>query len=338
MSNFMQQALSLAGKGRYLAAPNPMVGCIIVRDNKIVGQGWHKGPGENHAEIEALEKAGSKAKGSEVYVTLEPCAHHGRTPPCVDALIKAQVKAVHIPFIDPNPLVNGKSIAKLKKHGIKVYIGEEEEQARQLNTIFFHYIKTKKPYVIAKWAMSLDGKMATATGDSRWISGEQSRQQVHQLRHEVAAILVGANTIIKDDPLLTVRLSEVQRQPLRLILDNNGNIPKSARIFDPKLPGKTIIITTKKTIKYKNIETIVIAADKNDQIDLQELLTELGKREISSVLVEGGAETLTGFFTQQAIDKFYVYIAPKIIGNITNMQDAILTNYKHDIVIEAEPK
>ncbi len=348
MSNFMQQALLLAAKGRLQVAPNPMVGCIIERDGNIVGQGWHKGPSQAHAEIEALNEAGAKAYNANVYVNLEPCCHYGRTPPCVDALIKAKVKSVHIPFIDPNPLVNGQSIIKLKKAGIKVYIGEEKETACQLNEVFLHYITSKRPFIIAKWAMSLDGKMATDNGHAKWISSPESRDQVQQIRRGISAILVGPKTVINDDPQLTVRL-DTNYQPLRIILDSSGGIPLQAKILDASLPGKTLIASTKKSsiawrekLLQRGIEILICPENKEHRVDIVYLVNELGRREISSLLVEGGKKVLASFFAEKLINKIYTYIAPKLIGKITKMQDATQLIYEQhnlsqDMLITAKP-
>jgi diaminohydroxyphosphoribosylaminopyrimidine deaminase/5-amino-6-(5-phosphoribosylamino)uracil reductase len=358
MSTYMQQSLQLAEKGRFSVQPNPMVGCIIERNDQIVGRGWHKAPGLPHAEIEALNDAGAKARGANVYVNLEPCSHHGRTPPCVDALIKAQPKSVHIAMPDPNPLVNGNGIKKLRVAGIEVYIGEEEQKATQLNEIFSHYITRKTPFVIAKWAMSLDGKTATDNGQSKWISGEESREYVQQIRQNVRAILVGAKTVINDNPQLTVRLDSRLRgndeikcgndTPLRIILDSSGNVPADARVFDT---DSALVATTQKSniiwrekLSEKNIKIIICPEDKNGKVDLIYLLNELGKREISSLLVEGGREVLNSFFAAQLVNKVYTFIAPKLIGNITDMKnvsDLICEQYQifgNDILITAKPE
>ena len=352
MTNYMQQALALAAKGRYTVAPNPMVGCIIERAGKIVGRGWHQGPGLPHAEVMALQDAGDQALGANVYVNLEPCSHHGRTPPCVDALIKAQVKTVHISFIDPNPLVAGKGIAKLRAAGIEVFIGAEQEQARQLNEIFLHYITTNQPFVIAKWAMSLDGKTATDHGHAKWISGSEARQHVHELRRQVSAILVGSKTIINDDPQLTVRLDIDDNicQPLRIILDSTGNTPLQAKVLDANLSGKTIIATTTKSLKtwrdqmiVKGVELLMLPEDENSKVDLVALLNDLGQREISSLLVEGGKTVLTSFFNDELINKVYTYVAPKLIGSATHMENAMQLTYEKykmygdDIFLAAKP-
>ena len=325
MKNYMQFALQLAKKGQYTASPNPLVGCVIEKNGHIIGCGWHKAPGSPHAEIEALKKAGSLAKNSNVYVNLEPCFHFGKTPPCVDALIAAQVNSVHIPFIDPNPLVNGQSVKKLQNAGIKVYLGEEAEKARQLNEVFLYYMTHKAPFIIAKWATTLDGKIATRTGDSKWITSIKARTDSHKLRCKVDAILVGANTVIQDDPRLTPHLinsPKVIQQPLRIVLDARGKIPEQRNIFQSS-PENTLIITTKYSskqwqnkIKSTGAEIWIIETNQKGEIDLNCLLKRLGKIEMSSLLVEGGSKTLTSFFKLKLINKIYTYIAPKIIGDI----------------------
>lgn len=364
MNDLMQQALLLAEKGRYTAMPNPMVGCVIERDGEIIGSGWHESPGNPHAEIIALNSAGEKAKGANVYVTLEPCSHYGRTPPCVDALIKAEVNSVHIPFVDPNPLVNGKGIAKLKFAGIKVYVGEEEAEARRLNEVFLHYITTKKPFVIAKWAMTLDGNIATDNGHSRWISGIESRGHAHQIRREVAAILVGSKTVALDNPELTVRLTneEIYRQPVRIVLDSNGNVPFESKVLNKNLSNKTLIATTKKSshkwrdqMANKRTDVWILKEDDFGKVDIGNLLEKLGAHEITSLLVEGGSSVLTSFFSRQLVNKIYVYMAPKLVGGkknngvlqdlgITNMTSALQLDYDayeklgNDILVTAYPR
>lgn len=313
-NNYVQMALQLALKGKYLASPNPLVGCVIEKNNKVIGTGWHKGVGFPHAEIEALNQAGKNAKNSNVYINLEPCCHFGKTPPCVDALIKAQAKSVHIPFIDPNPLVNGKSVAKLKQAGIKVYIGEEAEKARQLNEVFLHYISTKKPFVIAKWAMTLDGKIATQNGDSKWITNLSARKYSHKLRQKVDAILVGVNTVIKDNPKLTPHLVKAVRQPLRIILDPHGRTPTNSSVLQ-SMTEKTLIVTQSANKKWRDKIKNTGATIWQMQIDLNNLLERLGKQKISSILIEGGTKTLSSFFKAKLVNKVYSYIAPKIIGD-----------------------
>ncbi len=363
-NNYMQQALQLAELGRKTVAPNPMVGCIIERDGKAVGCGWHRKAGLPHAEIEALHDAGDKAKGANVYVTLEPCCHYGRTPPCVNALIEAQVKSVHIAVCDPNPLVCGQGVKKLKEEGIKVYIGEEQEAALKQNEVFFHYITTKRPFVIAKWAMSLDGRIATDSGHAKWITGEKARKHVHQTRRLMGAILVGVNTVIKDNPQLTVRLvndriSKVHYH-LRIVLDSIGRIPFGSKVLNVDLPGKTLIATTEKSkqswrekLLRQGCEVLVLPQDQFGNVDVKALLDELGQQEITSLLVEGGSETFTSFVREGLVNKFHIYVAAKLVGGkkvtspllnlgISDMSNAMQLMYEkyrmlgNDIFIEAK--
>jgi diaminohydroxyphosphoribosylaminopyrimidine deaminase / 5-amino-6-(5-phosphoribosylamino)uracil reductase len=346
MINFMQKTLVLAAKGRYSAFPNPMVGCIIEKNGVIVGQGWHKRPGTPHAEILALKQAGDKAKGANVYVNLEPCSHYGRTPPCVNALIAAQVKEVHIPFIDPNPLVNGKGVDQLTASGIKVFIGEEATAAKKLNEVFFHYITTKRPFVIAKWAMSLDGKTIVDDNNNKWITSITARTHVHKIRAETAAILVGINTILEDDPELTARhlKNKSIRQPLRVILDSAGKLKSKAKVLQND-GVKTLIATTEKSsIKWRrslmleNVEVVVLPADHVGRIDVLELLKELGRREISSLLVEGGMTVLTSFFQQKLVNKIYAYVAPQLLsGGYLPLSYENIKRIGKDLLITADP-
>lgn len=316
--DYMLKALALAERGRFSVSPNPMVGCILVQGNTIVGSGWHERAGESHAEIYALKEAGLQAKGATAYVTLEPCCHQGRTPPCTEALIKAGIKKVYIACLDPNPLVSGKGVAALCEAGIIVEVGLEEEKAKNLNKIFFHYITHKRPFVIAKWAMSLDGKTITHPVDLRQISCKESSHHTHsEIRQQVDAILVGANTAAQDDPSLTTRIEgkEIDKQPIRIILSSDGALPKNLKIFTGKLPGKTIVVTTK-PLTISSVEIIVVAKDKNNRIDLHALLQELGKRQITSLLVEGGMTVHESFFEQDLVNQISVYVAPVIIGNM----------------------
>lgn len=318
----MTEALQLAERGRYTVSPNPMVGCIIVRDDTIVGRGYHQHAGEPHAEIYALREAGALAENATVYVTLEPCCHFGRTPPCVDALIAAKVKTVVVACLDPNPLVSGNGIKKLQAAGIEIIQGVMEKEAILLNEIFFHYIKTNTPFVIAKWAMSLDGKTITHTADDKNISGAASRVETHQLRQQVDAILIGANTAKQDNPLLTVRdLPDISKHPIRLVISSDGQLPSDLQLFSAELPGKTIVVATEKIkplhqqqYNHLDIETIIIKQNAQGQVDLPLLMIELGKRGITSLLVEGGMEILQAFFAENLINKTIVYVAPIFIG------------------------
>ena len=313
---YMRKALLLAKKASGNTSPNPLVGAVIVKNDKVIAKGFHKKAGEDHAEVDALKKISSEeAKGAQMYVTLEPCSHFGRTPPCADAIIKAGIKEVYIATLDPNPLVAGTGVRKLEKAGIKVKTGVLEEEAKLLNEVFFKWILTKKPFVVSKFAMTLDGKIATITGDSKWISNEKSRMFTHELRNIYDAILVGKGTVLKDDPLLTCRKKN-GKNPIRIILDSHCEIPLNKNVFTDK-STKTILVTinesdTKEAEKL-GIEVIKTQSIKN-RVDIEELLKILGDKNISSVLVEGGSEVHGTFFEQKLVDKVHVFIAPKIIG------------------------
>jgi diaminohydroxyphosphoribosylaminopyrimidine deaminase/5-amino-6-(5-phosphoribosylamino)uracil reductase len=358
--DYMQRALDIAKLGRYTCAPNPMVGCVIVANGKVVGEGYHKKAGEAHAEVIALQQAGEQAHGATVYLTLEPCCHYGRTPPCVDTLIAAQVAEVVIASIDPNPKVAGKSIERLQDAGIKVTLGQLEHEAKELNQTFFHYITTGLPFVTAKWAMSLDGKTATYTHDSKWITSDVARQHAHQIRQAMDAIIIGSGTVLADDPLLTVRLHEVVHQPLRIVVDARGRCQPTAKIFSAELPDKTLLVTLesvntkwlKKFTEKNNVEVLQLPATEGS-IDLKLLLKELAKRDITSLLVEGGAQLQASFFEQDLVQQIYAYIAPKTIGGeqapgaiqgvgAANLFDAKQWRFKHikplppDVLLLAE--
>jgi diaminohydroxyphosphoribosylaminopyrimidine deaminase/5-amino-6-(5-phosphoribosylamino)uracil reductase len=320
---YMQRALQLAALGRFTVAPNPMVGCILVKNHQIIGEGFHQRAGEPHAEVYALKNARENTQGATAYVTLEPCCHTGRTPPCTQALIAAGIKTVYVACLDPNPLVAGKGVETLKAAGIEVHLGLCEQEAIALNKVFFHFIQTHRPYVICKWAMSFDGKTITHPEDDRLISCHDSQQHSHQIRQAVDAIVIGAKTASQDNPLLTIRHAEATKQPLRFILASKGNLPLDLKIFAASLPSKTIIVTTPhadtnwlKAAKAKNIE-IWQCATKDEQIDLQDFLTKLGQAHISSILVEGGESLHASFFAQTLVNEVQVYLAPKIISKLT---------------------
>lgn len=321
--NFMECALSLARLALGYTSPNPAVGAVIVRDGVVVGLGYTQPPGSKHAEIVALEQAGSRAQGAAMFVTLEPCCHYGRTPPCTKAIIEAGISEVHIALVDPNPLVNGKGIEELEAAGIRTFVGECEEKAREINEGYLKFITTGLPFVIAKFAMSLDGKIATQIGDSKWISNEESRKYVHYLRHIVDAIMVGANTVLADDPQLSARGcsgkgGKTKRQPLRVIVDGKGRTPPSARIFGE--PGETVLAVarpfdSKKAEEFRKAGAEVVEFDAVEGIiDLSELLAMLGKRQITSVLVEGGNKLFGCLFDQGLVDKVLAFVSPIIIG------------------------
>jgi diaminohydroxyphosphoribosylaminopyrimidine deaminase/5-amino-6-(5-phosphoribosylamino)uracil reductase len=321
--DFMECALSLAGLALGYTSPNPAVGAVVVRDGVVVGLGHTQPPGSVHAEIIALRQAGQRAKGATMYVTLEPCCHHGRTPPCTQAIIDAGISEVHMALIDPNPLVSGKGLKTLKAAGIKTFVGQYEERAREINEGYIKYITTSIPFVIAKFAMSLDGKIATKTGDSKWISSDESLKFVHYFRHIVDAVMVGANTVVADDPQLSARGcsgkgGKTKLQPLRVIVDGRGRTPISARVF--KEPGKTLVAVAKplnakaaEHFKKTGAEIVELPAEKG-VIDLKELLTVLGKREVTSVLVEGGSTLFGSLFDSGLIDKVLAFVSPTIIG------------------------
>lgn len=314
MSQFMLRALELAEKARGKTSPNPMVGAVIVRDSTIVGEGFHSRAGEHHAEIIALQQAGENARGATLYINLEPCCHYGKTPPCTDAIIAAGIRKVHMAILDPNPLVQGKGKSILERAGIETSVGCCAQQARQLNEIFCYWIKERLPFVVAKFAMSLDGKIATKTGHSRWISSRESRIFSHKMRNEVDAILVGANTVKKDNPMLTTRLENTDvRHPVRVVMDSKEGLPHDAKIFSSDLPGQTILATTIAQSFPGNVEVIVLPENKGG-VCISSLLKELGKRGITSLLVEGGGTILAGFLANNHVNKILAFVAPMIIG------------------------
>ncbi|MFH1292020.1 MAG: bifunctional diaminohydroxyphosphoribosylaminopyrimidine deaminase/5-amino-6-(5-phosphoribosylamino)uracil reductase RibD [bacterium] len=317
--DLMLKTIRLAKKGMGHTSPNPLVGAIVVKNNKIISQAYHKKFGGRHAEILALKKAGTLAKGAIMYVNIEPCCHHGKTPPCTQAIVKAGIKQVNIAMLDPNPLVNGKGKKQLEQARIQTNIGQQSNQAKQLNESFHKYITTGLPFITAKWAMSLDGKISTCTGDSKWISCKKSREFTHQLRQRNDAILIGVNTVIQDDPKLTARINTKKlSHPIRIILDSTGRTPLSAKIFQQ--PGQTIIACTEKIKKSREKQYLQAGAQiiktkaKNDQINLSELIKKLGKKQISSILIEGGSEILGSAVDNHLIDKAYIFMSPKIIG------------------------
>ena len=311
----MSLALSLAKQGALTVSPNPQVGCVIVNEGRIVGQGFHQYAGEPHAEIHALQKAGEKAQGATVYVHLEPCCHYGKTPPCTSALIHAGIKKIYIACSDPNPLVSGQGIAALRAANIEVELGLCEAQAQALNEVFFHFMQHRRPFVILKWAMSVDGKTVTHPKDIRQISSEEAQRHLHQLRHSVDAILIGAHTARLDNPLLTVRKENfVGKQPLRVILSTQGDLPLDLKLFDPKLPGKTMLMTTENVKSFPaHVEVITFKKDKIGKIKLQDVLNVLGERQITSVLVEGGMQVHQQFFQERLINQICFYLSPVAI-------------------------
>ncbi|MCM8765761.1 MAG: bifunctional diaminohydroxyphosphoribosylaminopyrimidine deaminase/5-amino-6-(5-phosphoribosylamino)uracil reductase RibD [Candidatus Omnitrophica bacterium] len=316
----MSIVLSLAKKAKGFTNPNPMVGCVIVKEGEIVGKGFHKRAGLPHAEIEALRKAKEKAKGAFLYVNLEPCSHYGRTPPCTKAIISAGIKKVFTAMIDPNPLNNGKGIRELEEHGIEVEVGILEEEAKKVNEVFIKYITQKIPFITVKVAQTLDGKIATRTGESQWITSEKSREFAKRLRAEVDAVMVGLNTVREDDPLLNPNF-RFQNSKLyyKIILDSKLRIPLEARIFSQDSIGKVIIATTKYAPKRRISQLqkkaeVLIVREKRGKVDLRELMKELARREIAHVLIEGGGETIASALEAKLVDRVYFFISPRIIG------------------------
>jgi len=317
---YMRRALKLAKKGEGRASPNPMVGAVIVKDGRIIGEGYHACCGENHAEINAIAGCVETITGADFYITLEPCAHHGKTPPCADALVKEKPERVIIGAMDPNPLVAGQGIALLQKHGIKTHVGVLEAECRILNEKFFKFMTTGLPFITLKYAQTLDGRIATATGHSRWISSPASLRYAHRLRSAHDAILVGSGTGLLDDPELTVRLVK-GRNPLRIVLDSRLRIPLQSRILQNQDQAGTLIVTTVKAAKGKlkslkdmGIELLCINMTKSGEINLSELFLKLGQKGVSSVLIEGGSSVITSILRERLADKLLVIIAPKIVG------------------------
>ncbi|MDD3579587.1 MAG: bifunctional diaminohydroxyphosphoribosylaminopyrimidine deaminase/5-amino-6-(5-phosphoribosylamino)uracil reductase RibD [Desulfobacca sp.] len=318
---YMAQALLLAAKGAGYTSPNPMVGAVVVKCDLIVGQGYHHQVGGAHAEVEALNDAGPRARGATLYVTLEPCHHQGRTPPCTAAIIAAGIKRVVMATRDPNPQVTGGGGEFLKSQGVTVETGLLEKEAHQLNEAFFKAVTTGLPWVIAKAACSLDGKIATYTGDSHWITGPKARALVHRFRHQVDAILVGIATVLTDDPQLTTRLPRRRgRDPIRVILDSNLRIPLTAQVLTIRSLAPTWVACTRAAapdkivaVQQTGAEVLVVPGD-GPQVNLPALLKLLGQRQVQSLLVEGGAEVHGAFFDQGLVDKFHFFYAPKFIG------------------------
>lgn len=318
---FMVRALQLAKKACGKTSPNPMVGAVIVKKGKIIGEGYHKQAGKAHAEIEAIKKAGQNARGAEMFVNLEPCCHHGKTPPCVEAIISAGLKKVYVGMTDPNKLVNRKGIGILRKQGVKVEVGILKEKCERLNESFAKFIRTKQPFVIMKSGISLDGKTATSSGESQWITCGKSRKLVHEMRGEVDAILVGSGTVLNDDPRLTVRLNNRKlRNPARIILDRRSRIKIGAKVFENADTDNVIYVTSPKLSREKEKQLrdmgvdILLLQSNDKKFELKTLLKELGRRDIVSVLLEGGSSLNASALKENVIDKAILFVAPIIIG------------------------
>lgn len=319
----IERALDLAWAALGTTSPNPTVGCIIARGDAVISEGWTQPPGRDHAEAMALRLAGDKARGATLYVTLEPCNHYGRTPPCADSIIAAGIREVHIAVDDPNPNVAGGGAARLREAGITVHSGEYPEHitsdAHRLIEAFVKHSKTRMPFVTAKYAMSLDGKIAARTGDSKWISGEQSRGYAHLLRKRSDAIMVGINTVLADNPQLTARDSDgnaLEHQPLRVVLDSHARMPRNAAML--RAPGDTLVAVADADDDdlpaWDGAETINVPRGADGGVDLRALLTVLGERDITGVLVEGGGAVIGSLFDLRLVDKVVAFVAPVIIG------------------------
>ena len=318
---FMHYALlkSLEGLGK--VNPNPLVGAVIVRGGSMIGSGYHEHFGGPHAEINAIHNANASVEGATMYVTLEPCSHFGKTPPCADALIEAKIAKVVIAMKDPNPWVAGRGIERLKENGIEVVVGLLEKEAKELNRVFIKYIQTKLPYVVMKTAMSLDGKIATTSGHSQWISCPESRQYVHSLRNELKGILVGVNTVITDDPELTTRLEGTEgRNPIRIVVDSKGRIPISAKMLKNGIENPVIIATTHNFPKPKRIyleaagHKVLTLPERDGKVDLSKLMSELGGMGIDGILLEGGGTLNESALKNGIVDEIQFIIAPLLIG------------------------
>ena len=320
----MKRALTLAKQALGTTSPNPAVGAVVVKDDLVLGEGCTQPPGEDHAEIVALKRAGDSARGATLYVTMEPCSIYGLTPPCTRAIAAAGIHEVRVATEDPNPRVDGKGLDELAAAGIKVAIGEEEEEARELYEAFAKHINTGMPFTIAKFAMTLDGKIATHTGDSRWVTGAEARRYAHEMRRGCDAIMVGVNTVLRDDPQLTARDGDdkpLEHQPLRIVLDSRACTPPDARLL--KQPGPTIIAATHPPdenvgpLMHAGAEVLQIPATKQGMVNPSALLGVLGARGVVRVLVEGGGTLLGSLFDLGAVDKVAAFIAPVIIGGIS---------------------
>ncbi|WP_080146939.1 bifunctional diaminohydroxyphosphoribosylaminopyrimidine deaminase/5-amino-6-(5-phosphoribosylamino)uracil reductase RibD [Marinilactibacillus piezotolerans] len=316
---YMNIALVLAEKGKGFTAPNPLVGAVIIKNEKVIGQGYHQKAGGPHAEVHAINNVAESVEGATMYVTLEPCSHYGKTPPCVDLIIKKKIKRVVVAATDPNPLVSGRGLKKLKEAGIEVTTGVLEQESNHLNEVFNKYITTGFPFVVMKYAMTLDGKIATETGDSKWISSKAARNHAHLLRGYLTGIMVGIDTVLKDDPQLTCRVPGYLN-PTRIVLDSRLRIPEQANLLKDQDHAPTIILTTKKAssektkiLESRNIEVLTVP-ELDGRIDLKQAMNVLGERGIDSILLEGGG-TLNGAALEAGIvDKVNLYVAPKLIA------------------------
>lgn len=316
----MRRALELAALGRGIVSPNPMVGAVVVREGRVVGEGWHEGPGTPHAEVRALAAAGGLARGATLYCTLEPCDHVGRTPPCTRAIVDSGLARAIVAAGDPNPMVDGRGFERLRVSGIEVETGLLEEASRRLNEGFERHVVTGRPFVTLKTAASLDGKTAAGDRSSKWITGDAARDDVQRLRAAADAIVVGAGTVIEDDPSLTVRDPSYRgRPPLRVVVDASGRVPAGSRVFDGSAP--TLVATTGRTAREAvdawtatGADVVSFDQDETDGVSLPQLLAYLGKRDVQGVLLEGGATLAWSFVRERLVDRVVLYLAPKLVG------------------------
>ena len=319
---YMRRALELAEKGAGWVSPNPLVGAVIVKDEEIIGEGYHERYGQLHAERNALAHCTKSPKGATIYVTLEPCCHHGKQPPCTDALLAAGIRRVVIGSKDPNPLVHGKGIRILREHGVEVTEHVLEKECDAENEVFFHYMQTKLPFVILKYAMTLDGKIATKTGASKWITGESARKEVQHMRHQYMGIMAGIGTVLADDPMLNVRV-EGWKSPVRIVCDSKLRIPPGSQIVKSAEKYRTIVAYAEqknaeekiKILHTMGVETIYCPDEKN-QIDLKKLMADLGNRGIDSILLEGGGTLNDSALRAGIVKEVQAFVAPKLFGGV----------------------
>ena len=320
---YMRMALRLAKKGMGITSPNPMVGAVVVKDGRVIGRGYHKGPGKLHAEAMAIQDAGPEARGATLYINLEPCCHTDkRTPPCTKEIIRSEIRRVVIGMEDPNPLVNGRGIRELAEAGIQIEKGVLYPEAGRMNEIYSKFISTKTPFVILKSASSLDGRIALPSGESKWITGEIARRYSHRLRAMVDAVLVGVGTALADDPLLSVRDIGIRgKQPLRIIVDSRLRIPLTARVLDQRGGQETMIVTTKaasgeavETLEKIGVKTLIAASREDGEVSLRSMMGQLGRLGISSVLIEGGSKINASALREGVVDKVVILYSPRIIG------------------------
>jgi len=337
----MRRAIELAKKGGGYVHPNPLVGCVVVRDGEIIAEGYHEKYGEFHAERNALTRCKTETKGASLYVTLEPCCHYGKTPPCTEIIIEKGIKKVFVGILDPNPLVAGKGVKILQDAGIEVEVGLCENEIREMNKVFLKYITTKRPYVIMKTAMTLDGKIAAHSGDSKWVTNEESRKMVHELRSELAGVIVGIGTVLADDPMLTCRLEGNHHQPVRVVVDSNLRIPVDSQLVKTANEYRTIVacrhfdrseaerseveksslnvnkqkgfLDSLQTLEMRGLE-VIHCASKDGHVDINDLMAQLGAQGIDSLLLEGGGMLNAAFLEAGCVDEVWAFIAPKIIG------------------------